>query len=281
MVRTVIATGRSVTSLFTLLIAALVCATATPSAHSASLERLGDGRVVIKAFGEKLAFREKDASAVGFYWPKYNCDPKGGSGSTLAHWLDDPRVAECLNRTIPDEFLPGSRQSLTFKIYLTFQDGRLYPGAGKRIDRPLSDVSPLYPGAIKTEELPETPFLSGDLEVRLRDPYTGLECLSPVEGPPDALGYQILRAGKSPSSALYTLPADRRPGHTSKPLCVTCSQLSGCFVVLRSSDKVVSLSLGWRERDILRSQPSWSLYDVAARRIAQSIFIDRAPGDVQ
>jgi hypothetical protein len=38
------------------------------SAHSASLERLGDGRVVITVFGERLAFRESDVDNVYFWW---------------------------------------------------------------------------------------------------------------------------------------------------------------------------------------------------------------------
>jgi hypothetical protein len=283
MVRTVFATGRSVTSLFTLLIAALVCATATPSAHSASLERLGDGRVVITAFGERLAFREKDAGNIFFYWPKYNCDPEDGSGSNLARWLDDSKVAECLNRTIPDGVVPGERRALLFKIFLTYEDGRKYPGVGKRIDQPLGNVPPLYPGGVKPEELPEPPLLSGQMYINVDPSYAGEACTSPVEVLPDALGYRTHPGGKSPPSVGYILPPDRRPGHASRPLCVSCRQIGtwDCSVNLRSSDKTVSLSLEWFDRNFQGPQSTWTLYDAAARKIAQSIFIDHPSGDVQ
>jgi hypothetical protein len=49
------------------LIAGLLAVTTVSSAPAASLERLGDGRIVITAFGERLAFREKDARNVDFF----------------------------------------------------------------------------------------------------------------------------------------------------------------------------------------------------------------------
>jgi hypothetical protein len=267
------------------LIAGLLCATAAPSAHSASLERLGDGRIVLTALGERLAFREKDAGRINVYWPPYPCDPKPRSVFvTLALWLDDPKVAECLNRAIPDGVVPDKRQSMTLQIYLGFEDGRGYRTSGKRPDQPLDNVPPLYPGGIKPEELPEPPMLSGEMYVNVRHPYAGLECLSPVKGPPDTLGYEPHGGDKSPPNLQYTLPPDRRADHALRPLCVGCSRTGNswdCAVIVRSSDKAVSLSLQWFDWDFHGPRSTWLLYDAAARKIAQSIFIDRAPGDLQ
>lgn len=168
----------------------LLCVVAAPNAHSASLERLGDGRVVIKALGERLAFREKDASRVMWYWPSEPCGPKRRSSLTVALWLEDPEVAECLKLAIPDDFVPDRRQTIGFKIYFGYENGGRYPGLGKRIDQPLGNVPPLYPGGIKPEELPEPPFLDREFLISIRSSYTGLECLSPIKGPQDALGYE-------------------------------------------------------------------------------------------
>jgi hypothetical protein len=262
----------------------LVSAMVAVDAQPASLVRTGDGRIVLTALGERMVFREKDAARINLYWPPYPCDPKPSSVSvTLALWLDDPKVAECLNRAIPDAFVPDKRQSMTLQIYLSFEDGRGYRTSGKRVDQPLGNMPPLYPGGIKPEELPEPPMLSGEVRVSVRHPQIGLECLSPIKGPLDALGYEPRGPGKSPPFSLYTLPSDRRPGHTSRPLCVSCSQISGwdCAVSVRSLDKAVSLSLSWFDWDFHGPRPTWILYDVTARKIAQTIFIDRVPGDVQ
>lgn len=245
------------------------------------MEQLADGRIVIHILGERLAFREQDASRVGLNWPPYPCDPKPMGSTNLELWLQDPRVASCLDRYIPDAFVSGERQSVVLRIHLAYEDGSRYPGAGKRIDQPLGDMPPLYPGGVSVKDLPSPPLLSGEVFLRVRDPYTPLWCLSPAEGSPDELGFQVLRAGRSPTGGLYTVPPNRRIGETSRPLCVTCSQLSGCTVVLRSSDSAVSLELNWHERDIHRPQANWLLYDAAARDIANSIFIDRSLGDVQ
>lgn len=64
------------------LVAALFCAT-IPIAHASSLERLGDGRVVVQVLGERLAFRDLDAGRVGLNWPSYRCDPKPKGSTTL------------------------------------------------------------------------------------------------------------------------------------------------------------------------------------------------------
>jgi hypothetical protein len=266
-----------------ILVSSIHLALFASAAQAASLERLGDGRIVLKALGEELAFREKDAPRIGLYWPSYPCDPKRSGGVTLALWLEDPKVAECLKTAIPDNFVPGSKHSLTLKIYLGYEDGSRYPGAGKRIDRPLGQVSPLYPGRIEQGELPEPPFLSGELYVGLRHPFTELECLTPIQGQPDALGYRSHGGDKSPPNEQYSLPANRRMGAATRPLCLGCSHVSSahCAVALRSADKVVALSLEWFDWDFHGPRPTWVMYDAAARKIAQSIFIDRTPGDLQ
>lgn len=255
------------------LIAALLFVIATASvAQSASLERTSDGRVVIAVLGEKLAFREKDTDRVNLHWPSYPCTPKS-LWPNLSLWLNDPNVAECLNSSLSTSYTAGSKQTVALKVYLSYEDGRSYRNIRPK-DRPRE---PLYPGALKPDDLPNPLAVTGEIDVRVRDPYTGLECLRPINGPPDALGFEDRRGG------WYTLPASKRLGNTSKSLCVSCAQISGwsCSVMLRSLDKAVSLSLSWYEPTFQGPQPTWLLYDAAARKVAQSIFIDRAPGDVQ
>lgn len=266
------------------LMAALLAVVAiAPAARAASLEHLDDGRVVIRALGERLAFREKDAARVMWYWPSEPCSSKTHLSLSLARWLEDSDVAKCLESAIPDNFVPNGRQSITFKIYLGYENGIRYPGVGKRIDRPLGDVPPLFPGDIKPEELPEPPLLSGVFSVSIRNPYTGLECLSPSTEPQDALGYERHGGGKSPPTSEYTLSADRRLNHASRRLCIGCSQISAwsCSVALRSSDNVAALSLSWFDWDFHGPRPTWVMYDAIARKIADTIFIDRNPGSVQ
>lgn len=244
---------------------------ATSSAQSASLERTADGRIVISVLGEKLAFREKDANKVELRWPPYPCSPKS-LWPNLAQWFNDPQITECLNKSLPTSYTAGLRQSVGLMVYLSYEDGRGYRNIRPE-DRPRE---PLYPGALKSDDLPNPLVLTGQIDVRVRDPYTGLECLRPTNGPPDALGFEYRRGW-------HTLPASKRLGNTSKALCVSCAHISGwsCSVMLRSLDKAVSLSLSWYEATFHGPQPTWLLYDAAARKIAQSIFIGRDPGDVQ
>jgi hypothetical protein len=262
------------------LLAILLCTMGT-AAHSATIERLGNGRVVVKVLGEKLTFREKDAHRVQLFWPSYRCEPRP-SAVTLALWLDDPKVAECIDQMVPTEFSPGSRLSVTFKIYLGYEDGSGYPGAGRKISQPLPSSLAIYPGGIGVVDLPVPPLLTGEVLVRVKSSYTGLECLSPVVGSPDDMGYEPHGPQKVPPFSVFTLPPDRRPGVASKPLCVSCSQVSAwkCSAMLRSTDKAVSLSLSWYDWDYRGPRPTWALYDAAARKIAAAIFIDR-PDELQ
>jgi hypothetical protein len=50
---------------------------------------------------------------------------------------------------------------------------------------------------------------------------------------------------------------------------------------LKSGDQTVSIVLGWREWDTDGPVAMWTSYDLAAREIAHSIFIDRPQGDFQ
>jgi hypothetical protein len=260
------------------LLAALVCAVLSPpSVSAASLERLPDGRIVLTALGEKFAFRERDAEQVDLHWPEYPCKPKPRRVS-LALWRDDPVVAACLNKAIPDDFPPGSLQSLTLRVQLAFENGEPYPGQGKRIDEPIGTDSLLYPGPIKATDLPTPPRLFGFVFVSVLHVNKGFNANVPADGSPDGLGYQAHRIGKAPP--FYRLPADRRPGNMMKPLDVACSDAkpSHCSISLRSADGYVGLGLDW-----LGPSPraDWTLYDAAARKIADWIFIARKSEDVQ
>jgi hypothetical protein len=256
---------------------ALAASSLASKSEAASIERLPDGRIVLTALGEKLAFRESDAEQVDLYWPEYPCKPKPRRVS-LALWRDDPVVAACLNKAIPDDFPPGSLQSLTLRVQFTFGDGEPYPRKGKRIDEPIDADSLLYPGSIKATALPTPPRLFSFMFVGVLHVNKNFSRNIPIDGPPDSLGYHAHRVGKAPP--FYRLPADRRPGGATRALDVPCSDVddSVCSVSVGSSDGFISLGLRW-----LGPSPraDWALYDAAARKIADSIFIARKPGDVQ
>jgi hypothetical protein len=258
-------------------IVALIASLIAPNLEAASLERLPDGRIVLTALGEKFAFREKDADEVDLHWPSYPCKPVPQRVS-LALWRDDPVVAACLDKARPDHFPLGSQQSLTLRIRLTFENGEPYPGTGKRIDQPIGTDFFLYPGPIKSTDLPTPPRLFGFVFVSVLHVNKNFRPNVPADGPPDSLGYQAHRVGKAPP--FYRLPADRRPGNAMKPLDVACSDVEAlhCSISLRSADGYVGLGLDW-----LGPSPrvDWTLYDAAARKIADSVFIARKPGDIQ
>jgi hypothetical protein len=89
----------------------------------------GDGRVVITAFGERVAFREKDAANIEFFW-EADCNPHYALGTSLERWLNDPKMAECLDRTIPNDVshVVSNVGTITFQVTLTLKDGLVYPG---------------------------------------------------------------------------------------------------------------------------------------------------------
>ena len=119
--------------LVTLFSAALLSAVSSSilveRAHAASLIRLSDGRLQLTALGERMFFREEDAKNIGIFWPPYPCKPPRIE-PYLSDWLNNPEVAECLNRNIPDEFVPYGKKSLILQISFAFVDGQLYPGPG-------------------------------------------------------------------------------------------------------------------------------------------------------
>lgn len=268
--------------LVTLFSAALLSAVSSSilveRAHAASLIRLSDGRLQLTALGERMFFREEDAKNIGIFWPPYPCKPPRIE-PYLSDWLNNPEVAECLNRNIPDEFVPYGKKSLILQISFAFVDGQLYPGPGKRVDQSLKAT--LYPGELAPTELPSPPLISR-AELRIGDSGTPIACLAPVRGAPDALGYQAHGVSELPT-AFYTLPATQRSGSTSRPMCVICGnrQSTECMLLLRSPDNSASLSLTWFDWDYKGPRASWALYDTAARKVADSIFSNRVSGEFQ
>lgn len=147
------------------------------------------------------------------------------------------------------------------------------------------DEGLVYPGGIKPEEIPATALLNRSLSISLRAAYSGRDCLSPVEGVADQLGYEKHPVGKAPTFDEYSLPPASRIDKVSRPLCVSCvaiwEQRPGCNVVEVSADNAAMLQFGWQESNFSGPGAAWASYDVVARKIAQSIFIDRPMGDFQ
>jgi hypothetical protein len=180
---------------------------------------------------------------------------------------------------IPDNFPLGSQQSLTLRVRFTFESGEPYPGRGRRVDEPLATNSALYPGQIKPSDLPARPRLLTFMFVGVLHANKAFNPNLQVEGPSDEFGYQAYhRIGKE--ATVYRLPADRRLGHATRAVDIPCSDSADavCSVSVGSSDGFVSLGLRW-----LGPSPraDWSLYDAAARKISDSIFVGRKPGDIQ
>ena len=261
----------------------LFITTIASHSYAASLERLGDGRIALKALGERLVFREQDAEFIGVYWPSYPCKPRPERGVTLAQWLNDPAIAACLNAAIPDELMPGQNKSMVLKVYLAYADGVRYPGPGKRIDQPLGDVPPLYPGGISVQELPSPPrLLGGEVFVSVGPPDMATQCYQPPRVAPDELGYREIRS-RNPSGIGFYLAERSRPDNASRPLCIGCSRINtwGCGIKVMSEDRVAFTSIEWFEGNQVTPRAAWTAYDQIARKIAQSIFVDRPQGDFQ
>jgi hypothetical protein len=239
------------------------------AANAASVQRLPDGRVIITAFGERLAFREKDAARIDFFWPlDAVCNSSEGPGSTLARWLNDPKVADCLNRTIPDDARKNPDVPMTSDIAFMVI--------------PAEDNGLIYPGGIKPDEISKTSLGERSLNIALTNSYIKGDCTFKGPGIPDNLGYALHRISKSPGRTEYMLKASERIGGASRPLCVSCGDPPNisCAVHLISSDEATAVYLGW-DQGYAGPEPDWLKYDAAARKIAQSIFIDRPAGDFQ
>jgi hypothetical protein len=235
------------------------------SLRAASLQRLTDGRVIVTAFGERLAFREKDAERIDFFWENYPCDPRNSVGSTLARWLNDPKVGECLNRTIPDKFTNINR-SFSFTIIPIQEDGFVYPGG------------------VNATEISQTSLVTRSVKAILRGPtHIGFRDDPTVPTTPAQFGYEHYSQGISPEVDRYILKAPDRLNNAVRPLHISCVEINieTCSVDLDSSDRTAALTLEWSQGNFIDPKSDWIKYDAAARKMAQSIFIDRPAGDFQ
>ena len=251
----------------------------TSETRGASLERLADGRVIIHAFGERLAFREKDAGRIGFRWfyGHEQCVPH--DGANLALWLNDPKVAECMNRVIPNDFPSDPLINLSIQVAVIFENGKLFPGA---IDG--SDIAEAwtYPDYLKEKGILSDFGRALAIGLGRGSANSGTGCMaSKAVGSEDALGYRSYQISRSPPGYGYVLAGDRRYDNASRPLCIVCDWAKTCGVYLESGQKAVSFVLGWREWGSGGPIAMWTSYDRAAREIAHSIFIDRPHGDFQ
>src|SRR5215831_6652759 len=171
------------------------------------------------------------------YWGE-RCDPKNSVGSTLERWLHDPKVAECLNRTIPTDAvdIPGGRGTISFGVTFVEENGLVYPGG------------------INADELSKTSISKFERRpaILLKDPTVKGDCLFRTPDTPDKSGYELHRIGNSPE---YTLNATARLGRASRPLCVGCGEISviSCAVHLTSGDRAVGVRLGWDPGEHARS----------------------------
>lgn len=243
------------------------------SVSAASFERLADGRIALAALGEKFAFPEDELDDVELAGLDYPCERKPPRLS-LALWRRDQRLAECLNKIIPDGFPPGSRLHFALRVRVRFEDGTSYPESGRKITDPIGTTSLLYPGGVRPIDLPSPPRLIDFVYVGVLHINKKFDPHIPADGPPDDLGYQLHGAGKA--GQFYRLSADRRLGKATKPIDIACG--SYCSVGLTSSDGYVGLRLEWMGPS---PRSGWSKYDAAARKMADSIFAARPPGDLQ
>jgi hypothetical protein len=264
------------------LIASALCSTVLVGASAATLERTSDGRIILTALGERLAFREQDAARIGLRWPSYPCKPIPERGVTLALWLQDPAVATCLDAAIPTQRVADHTKSVTLRAVLAFENGDPYPG-GRRITEPLGSPLPLYPGDIANAELPNPPRLMGEVLIGIGPADLATQCYRPPRSTADDLGYRAF-AQKSESGRGFYLREYGRRGGMSRPLCVLCSRLNAwtCSIKVLSEDRTAFAWLQWLEgRDGVVPNASWTSYDAVLRKIAQSIFIDRPSKDLQ
>jgi hypothetical protein len=110
----------------------------------------------------------------------------------------------------------------------------------------------------------------------------GFEDLGPATLEPWILKKQMTWSG----SKRFYLPAERRQGHATEPLCVVCGpyyqgQASTCALYLWSRDKAVRFGMMWSPGSDVRPSERWIDADFALRKIAHSIFIDAAADDFQ
>jgi hypothetical protein len=230
-------------------------------ALAASLQRLPDGRVIITALGQKLAFRENDAESVLFSWYNPPCD--SGGENTLAQWLSDSKIASCLDRSIPDSS-SASSGPLTFYLILKKDDaGHIYPGGLEYAE----SLKPLLNSWV----------VQGKLNALNR---SETYCEHSIHIGPTRFGYEQGRLEGGTDT--FELRASARTGNASQPLCVFCHKdNSSCAFGLSTSDGFASIGINWDQLDRQWPRPEWVEYDVALRKIAAAIFIDRIAGEFQ
>jgi hypothetical protein len=251
-------------------------------AHAASIERRPDGTLLVTAEGEHFTFSQRDERRIFFLGPKLRgCaktydfrDPspfKDLYGS-LARWLDDPELAPCFDGLAPTD-KAAEKSEFSFNVAASRDNHVVYSGvfepdfAGKQASLVINGVSFVVnkePQPGLTEPCVELP---SDLPLEA-DFYRSKAFLV---GPDD---------DKQIQSVKYSLPASRRLGSASAPLCVSCSVVNWwtCNETIFSSDRSVRLSVGWSQ-SAREPRPEWLKIDAGLRGIALAIFIDRPPGD--
>ncbi len=247
------------------------------SSWAASVRRIDGGRIEILAFDQRLVFREKDAPSIEMQATyETRCDSER-IVATVDRWLNEPKVGECLDKAIPDHAVlagPGHPNQVDFEITLSVEDGLVYPGG---IDRNLLTQSTL--------DLRKLWVTLGYNEAVFQPAAD-----EKGDWKPAAFGYEQLEA--TPTDEYFRLSADARLRPASRRLSAEChiGAADDCFVYLRSPRSTTSASvhLFWRTDSYASTleklqgpTPDWVKYDVAARAMADAIFIDRTQGELQ
>ena len=255
--------------LLTLIMSVSFAIGATGTATTASLKESGAHYLELKADGEVLAFRSKDANKVDILGiTPCPTQPAEFRSANLADWLADQKLADCLNKEIPD--------------------GRPVKGLGLIIKPiPRNEDGLIYPGEIQSNDFPKQALNWRSLVIGLAHGDQSPVCRSPPTGGPDSLGFMMSLVLPNVIHYIeYTLPANMRLDGASRPLCIICTaferlpDLNSCKVSLVSKDGSASLSLMWYPKWPDPS-PDWIRYDRSTRMIADEIFTARSKGDLQ
>lgn len=150
----------------------------------------------------------------------YPCKPMPERGVTLALWLQDPAVANCLDAAIPTQRVADHTKSVTLRAVLAFENGDPYPG-GRRITEPLGSPLPLYPGDIANAELPNPPRLMGEVLIGIGPADLATQCYQPPDRPPTTRSsttasrsyrrIRLSRANRINSRTIISATSARRP----------------------------------------------------------------------
>jgi len=210
------------------------------------------------------------------------CNPKSSVSisTSFAAWLADPKAADCIGERLPsDRPTPDPIDVSLDGSY--FQEGAI-----------------VYPGSIRREDA--ITFLWNDPRQRDSKGNQGLSSGFKINILSDRIVAITRFCNKSnlrnislrpyeAGSTWYTngsggvLPAADRIGAVEQDLCVGCAVItsSRCNIVLVSRDKRVALVFEWYQDNPPVPRSEWVRFDATARKIAQSIFVDRPPGDFQ